>query len=523
VTHVPTTEPGGPAWPLHERAETYLRLQAEAELRTALRYPRYEPPRERRLTAAPRSAAAAAGRARPAASRLASRVWQPLHGPWQRVVFWYWRASRRLRRRYARPHRRPPAYACMERLIAIARALASVEALSVDEAQAVIDELRTALAARSLIDPAGLFGDPHRRWPSAARPAQPAGPMLAIPIGARTRGLVDGEPVRYYLSSLVIDGGDVVVGYSARFPPALLRDRGPGRRSAPMFHLRDTTATDDRGGSYLAGFSGGGSDGHWDGSLKFRPAVPAGVRWLDIALVGAETVRVDLTAAPPPLPVTSVPLTADSLADRYLDQRTLDLLRDGPREQADDDEPEVVAIAAALLAAGALPADNPALGRLATVAAQVGLGLPASLAGVTPCALPPDWLAPPAPRDSDAGPTGMLPVAAVLPEVDGARCAIVGLQSEPGSATLQIEASGWPGPRAFSLVGEEQLRWTARDDRGGLYAARHLGGGYGNGRATFRMGLHPAIDPRARELQVILTGRTAEVSVTFPLDWQEGL
>jgi hypothetical protein len=532
VTHVPSTEPSEPSRSVHERAETYLRLRAEAELRVALRYPPVKPPREPRRTAALRTAAtpvlraAAAGRhitARPAASRLASRVWQPVHPAWQRALFWYWRASRGLRRRSSRPHGRPPASVCLERLTATARALASVDALSVEVALAVVDDLRTALAARSLIDPADLPGDPHRHWPGPAGPARTSGPMLAMPIGMPAAGQIEGEPVRYYLSALVIDGGQAVVAYSARFPPAFLHHRVPARRSALMSHLRETTATDDGGRSYRAGFSGGGSAGHWDGSLKLHPAVPAGVHWLDITLPGAETVRVDLATVPPPLPVTSVALPAESLADRYLDQQTLDLLRAGPREQADDDEPAAPAIAAALLAAGVLPVGSPALGRLATVVGQVGLELPAALADVTPCALPPDWLAPPAPRDSDTGPTRSVPVAAVLPEVDGARCAIVGLRSEADCATLQIEAHGWPGPRPFNLIGDGLFRWKARDDHGGSYAATHRGGGYGNGQASLRMELHPAIDPRARELQVILTGKTTEVSVTIPLDWQEGL
>jgi hypothetical protein len=35
--------------------------------------------------------------------------------------------------------------------------------------------------------------------------------------------------------------------------------------------------------------------------------------------------------------------------------------------------------------------------------------------------------------------------------------------------------------------------------------------------------LRPPIDPRARTLQIILTGPDSEASVTVPLDWQEGL
>ena len=58
---------------------------------------------------------------------------------------------------------------------------------------------------------------------------------------------------------------------------------------------------------------------------------------------------------------------------------------------------------------------------------------------------------------------------------------------------------------------------------GGWYLTSEDGWSYSSERADLDLRLHPAIDPQARELQIILTGRTGEVSVTVPLTWQEDL
>ena len=87
---------------------------------------------------------------------------------------------------------------------------------------------------------------------------------------------------------------------------------------------------------------------------------------------------------------------------------------------------------------------SPALGRLTAVAARLGLDLPVPLAEIRPRRLPEDWLGLLARCDRDDGPAGVIPVAAVLPELDGMRCAIAELESEPEWATIRVHARGWP-------------------------------------------------------------------------------
>jgi hypothetical protein len=123
--------------------------------------------------------------------------------------------------------------------------------------------------------------------------------------------------------------------------------------------------------------------------------------------------------------------------------------------------------------------------------------------------------------DRHAGPTGIIPVAAVLPEVDGAQCIIGELSSDPDSATLQIHARGWPEPRHAGRLRIEQFSWTARDDLGGSYVLGEGGWSYSDGEADLDLQISPAIDPQARSLDITLTGTTTQVTVTVPLDWQE--
>ena len=67
------------------------------------------------------------------------------------------------------------------------------------------------------------------------------------------------------------------------------------------------------------------------------------------------------------------------------------------------------------------------------------------------------------------------------------------------------------------------FRWAARDDVAGQYVVGPHGSSSRDDEADLELELQPAIDPAAPTLEIILTGRTGEVSVMFPLDWQEDI
>jgi len=121
-------------------------------------------------------------------------------------------------------------------------------------------------------------------------------------------------------------------------------------------------------------------------------------------------------------------------------------------------------------------------------------------------------------RGAADGPDRVAAVTAVLPEVDGARFALAGLDSVAGSATLRVMAWGWqPSPRPG--LGGERFSWWARDDRGRWHLAREHGAHYGGGQVDLLVEFGPALDPDARALEIIVRGPSGQAVVTVPLRW----
>jgi hypothetical protein len=461
--------------------------------------------------------------------RSASRIWQPVAPAWHRAVLGSWRFRRRRLRRRHRQDAPAPAEACVDRLAAVATALANAGAVDEHTAESVVSDMRMSLAARSLIGQdellAGMrFGRPLR-MPRAAQ----SGSLRAVCVGTVAPFAAQGLSGRVYLGTMVLDANGADLTVSARFAPPAPRGGAPGSLTTwsdpRMAIFADCTATDDRGGSYQGSFSGGGDDVEWDGIVHF-PVPPATARWLDVTVAGADPVRVDLTAAPISYAVSSTPLPADGIAERYVDRVCVELLQSGDADGLAYGEAEnLTAAVAGLLVSGALTDRSLALRRFVAVARRVRLDLPASLAGVRPQAPPAEWLAMLDRWERDDGPAGAIALAATLPELDGAQCVVTGLRSEPGWSTLHVHARGWEAAGHFGMLSLTPFTWTARDDVGGLYVTGPGGGSYSSrdGRADMDLRLMPAISPAARALEVILTSKTGQVSVTVPLEWQEGL
>lgn len=566
--------------PDRERAETYLRLQAEAELRRAVAMPEYKPPRDRRtvstlfwtaparrmrrrrasvdrivrlqavgqqgprgranapagqissLPALRRISASSVAKAQSVIGPPAQRLWQSASNARYRVSHQIRMATWGLRARLPgwsarRGYQESPAHACAERVSELAAVLAAVGAISAETEASVVADFTFALAARDRIAPEALFGEVglpgHRMHRHASTHPAPSGPPSAHPVGVFANGEVEGVPIRFYFGVLVFDQGRVTLTMQARFlPESLEHDH---RHRDPMFDaLNDIRAVDDRGGTYHADFSGGGGGGNWDGRLELRPTPPAGLRWLDMTVPGAPVVRIPMDTPAPDLRVTTEAVTTTA-ADRFLDAQTAAHLMLAASDAAElltsAETSTLVGMAADLLAAGVVSTSSESLRRLAGAAVHLGVQVPGSLAAIKPASVPADWLSMRARADREDGPTGSLAVAAVLPEVDGAQCVIGEIVSERVSATMQIHARGWPEPRHHGRMRAEPFEWTARDDRGGWYVLGNSGWSYSDGEADLELRFTPALDPEARSLDIILTGPTTQVTVTVPLDWQE--
>jgi len=262
-------------------------------------------------------------------------------------------------------------------------------------------------------------------------------------------------------------------------------------------------------------FDGDGDDEEFAGELELSPTPGPTVRFLDVAFAPDKpAVRIDLDQVqPPPPPVT--PVDQPDHVGRYLDALTAKMFGPGaPWEMKD--------ILHVLLGAGAIGAASPAVRRLATVARRLGVELPPELAQATEVTLPERWVSVLDHDGAADGPEGVAPATVVLPEFDGTRLVIGGLRSMADRAELQ--AYGWgsfdqlDGHRTDATLGK--LGWWARDDRGRWHVATVTAGAWNRTHADMKLELTPPLHPDATSLDVIITGKTGQVTATLPLDWR---
>jgi hypothetical protein len=512
---------------VRERAETYLRLLAESELRRALGSPPVRRPglgtASLPLRAAywvlPPAAALAARAVRPldplvrrvlaTRERVQGRA-VPAAGPAARWAFGAasglaaavstsagaagragWQVRRVVRSGQAAGRFRGPGPARegLDRVGRLASDFVAAELIDPAAAESIVDGLESALAARSRLEPRRAWA--MRRSIRRQRGSLPVGRVVAIPLGRAVAVRSEDGPIQLVLLAL------------------RLHDRsGPLRGSA----------TDDRGARYEAYFTGGWDESRIDGALSFRPIPPAQARWLEVRVGEADPVRVQLAGSQPVTadldeePADPVERFLDSRAERFLCHRWL------PGAGGAAVAPEAIA---ALREIGAVSSASPALRRLAALLGRLGSGSP-EFQGVPWADLPEPWASVLDSQDAADGPVGVSPLAVVFPEIDGTRCVLTGLRSEPGSASLQL--TGWLGPALGWPSFADETTWPsvwARDSAGRWHIAAQNGGGFGGGHANLTLRLTPPIHPRATSLEIMLLGKSGRATATVPLAWQD--
>jgi hypothetical protein len=182
------------------------------------------------------------------------------------------------------------------------------------------------------------------------------------------------------------------------------------------------TAVDDHGASYQLECGWG----HGAALLVLRPDPPRHIRWLDlITAPGEPATRIDLD---PQIPVPDLTVTrnAHDPGELLLDVIAARILCAGSASFVADEPGRIVA---ALHASGALPPASPAPGQLAGLCTR--LGNPGHGITAPPAAdLPEPWQHMLThPSLPEAGPAPGIAVATIaeLPELDGARITILGL------------------------------------------------------------------------------------------------
>ena len=302
------------------------------------------------------------------------------------------------------------------------------------------------------------------------------------------------------------------------------------------------TVTDDKGARYQLDHTPG-SDLAWPNMIRLSPAPPGNIRWLDVAPPYRQAFRVALSHGGPHSPddeaqvsVSDAALSAGEhllimLAERLL-TGTPEFPRRGMLAAPPTSPRQVVAggfgdIIAALEAADVLSPLSPVPARLATLCASLdltghGIAAPPTLD------LPEPWLSllahyqrrKPEPTQMREGYAAL---AARLPELDGIRLILLGLQHTEGGSALHVLAQGRtpeprPGPLDIDL--NFPLSLWLRDSGGRWHAARPDRCHQGDRESAIRLRLVPPLTRPADRVEVLAGGRSAQVRATLPLRWR---
>jgi hypothetical protein len=463
--------------------------------------------------------------------------------------------------------------------VALARAawaLTAVGALDLETAEAILADAELAAAARrrpeaAAASPAAprlssasprLSSASPRRFPrrfAGGRPQAGMGPLMpsvlapaAAPSpadGAPAEGR-PGGPERYVpVGQMILFHDELISGEldlmsyahtaaGARFT-ATWRTRDPlGARHHGVPPVGAFTLTDDRGQPYHLEFATKGRP-ESTCDLTLRPDPPPGTGWLEITAPGEQAVRVDLgrRAERPEPQVSEISLsTGEHLLNRIA-ERLLALApeyRVNWRPEAGTPPPPPVtnlaaglgATIAALEAAEVLSPVSPAPARLAALCASLGISGHGITAAPAPD-LPEPWLSilthyhRRKPETAAAG-DGFAGVAAALPELEGIRLVLLGLHNCDGGTWMDALALGQvPGlqHRALGLDLAFPLSVWVRDGAGRWHIARPAGWYHEEGEAALTLRLTPPLTRSCAWLEVLATGRSAEVRATVPLCW----
>jgi hypothetical protein len=470
-----------------ERAETYLRLLAEAELRRA-------GDQLRDLDAAAGTdGSSGPGRGHAAAERA---LWT---------------------------------------VIRAGRILVAAGALDHDYLTGFADDLHGAIKARSqlLLNHDRRRGMLHRTmFAPPGRPALPSRPfswaMRVTPIGRALRVASARAPAVLHLMSLVRIGTEAVITVVMRvhWPPG-----GPGTdlefsMAGPhQLPYDQLWAVDDQGTRYTVRFEGPGQGGMvtWRGIARLSPVPPRGARRLDLVGDGTSLIQLPLRtpaargypAAPSAAEPVAVP-PGERLLVLEAERILVSADARGPVQG-----PSLGEIITVLTEAGAIAAGSPVPGQLAALCHRLG----AAGHGITvpPAAeIPAVWASVIAQRGAPVPakvPEVFAPLPCILPDLDGARFALAGLSMAAGESHLHVVSSGMPQlADRFAHDWTPGFSWWLRDGAGNWHVATAgepstLGGG----TQAFRLRLTPPLGAVPDAAEVVVTGPATRVRARVPI------
>jgi hypothetical protein len=373
----------------------------------------------------------------------------------------------------------------------------------------------------------------HSGPPATGRPVPgplpPGAPERIVPAGVRIPFRDQGRGGELYLMSYVQTPA------GARFNVVYGLRGVPGEPLAEHVPAGRFGVTDDQGRRYRLEFMRDGGPG-WVSILRLEPAPPADVAWLDVAAPGDPAVRISLGRdgqAEPEVQAASVSPGESLLimmAERLLAatpelsstlRRALFYTVPGAMRQTVTGFGEMIA---ALEAADALSPLSPLPGQLAGLCAALdvdGHGIAAPPAA----ALPEPWISvlthyQRRKPDQARAPDGFVAVGTALPELDGIRLAVLGLESRDGSSSLHVLARGLNrghGPGQTGLDFSFPLSVWIHDSGGRWHCARAASWHPFEGEHAARLHLRPALPAGAAWIELVASGQSAQVRVRLPL------
>ena len=423
------------------------------------------------------------------------------------------------------------------KVIRAGRILVAAGALEEDLLNRFSTDLQGAIQARSRIllnwdrRRGVVYHNSYIATPSSAAP--PSGPcdraMRVVPLGRALRvpsdcgpAVLARGPSTLHLMSLVRTGTEAVITAALRMPWS--QDRAVRELVSPCdLAYGQLWAVDDHGTCYPAGFrSGKGWAGTWPGIIRLSPMPPADVRRLDLVGDGTHLIRLRLGSSARGRQAVSSTAEPVGIApgERLLVLEAERILASGDaRGPAEGPIPgEIITV---LTEAGAIAPDSPVPGQLAALCRR----LRAAGHGITipPAAqIPAPWASVLAHRDAPALADGLevfAPLACVLPDVDGAQFALAGLSTAGGESYLHVVGKGMaPLADRFAWNWTPGFSWWLRDGTGNWHVAAagepHT---LGEDIQAFRLRLTPSLATVPDTAEVVVTGPATQIRATVPM------
>lgn len=383
-----------------------------------------------------------------------------------------------------------------------AAALVVAGAIAADEAWWVIDDYATATRIRSGKPGFVHFGPPLRRHEAGSLvPRQFRVIDQEIPVG--------GGQVLVRDLAITADGGTLRYRRYLDAPDPGQVSRLSGRPGGFPWNHTPPDIIDSDGHRPEVRFGDGGRDGegYVDGELELRGTIAPEATWLEI-----DGTRVDLHGRVGRWEVGIEALEDRSPVERFL-WRHLAVAR--PRSGITTDlEPLIQA----LVAAGALEEGSLLLGDLRAVAARMPRR-PLHQRRITRASTP-GWVEPWGSLldrlGSDDGPEWTLVLGAVAPTCDGVQFAANSITSDLDGFDVEFDVA--PNLMGVAALDELPVAWWARDDLENHYLGIPTGGGVRGDSAQGTMRYWPALDPRAKRVDLLMCveSHQAVVSISLP-------